>query len=59
MAARALAETTKLAQAGFGWAPFAVITSTVWPFLSTVRSGASLRSTLAATQWLPTPVCTA
>ena len=37
----------------------AVITSTVWPLESLVFSGASLRSTRAATARLPMSVCTA
>ena len=56
---RAFAVATKLAQEGFGCAPLAVMISTVWPLRSTVRSGTSRRSTFAATQRWPTPVCTA
>ena len=37
----------------------AVMTSTVCPLASRVLSGTSLRSTRAATAWLPTSVCTA
>ena len=59
IAERAFAVTTKFTHDGFGIAPFAVTISTVWPLRSTVRSGASRRSTLAATQRLPTSVCTA
>ena len=59
MALRALAETTKLTQAGLGWAPLAVMICTVWPLRSTVRKGVSRRSSLAATQRLPMSVCTA
>ena len=58
MAARALAVTTKFTQDGFGVAPLAVMISTVWPLRSGVRSGTRRRSTLAATQRLPTSVCT-
>ena len=56
---RALEVTTKLSQAGLGMPPGAVITSTVWPLLSGVDSGTSRWSTRAATQELPTEVCTA
>ena len=54
MLARALLVTTKLSQAGLGWAPGAVMISTVWPLRSAVRRGASRRSMRPATQVLPT-----
>ena len=59
MALRAFAVATKLTHEGLGVAPLAVMISTVWPLRSTVRSGVRRRSSLAATQRLPTSVCTA
>ena len=59
MEARAFAVATKFTQLGFGWAPLAVMTSTVWPFSIWVRRGTRRRSILAATHRLPTSVWTA
>ena len=56
--ANAFAVTTKFSQAGLGRAPGAVMISTVWPFSSAVRKDTSRRSIFAATQALPTSVCT-
>src|SRR3990167_5321658 len=58
MLLRALPETTKLSQAGFGCVPDAMI-STVCPLCSGSLNGASLRLMRHATQELPTSVCTA
>ena len=48
IAERALAVVTKVTQFGFGFAPRAVMISTVWPFSSAVRNGTSWRSILPA-----------
>ena len=58
-AVRAFAVATKFTHTGFGVAPRAVMISTVWPLRTSVRSGTRRRSIFAATQRLPTPVCTA
>ena len=56
MLERALPVTTKSSHTGLGRAPGAVMISTVWPLLSTLRRGARWRSILAATQVLPRSV---
>ncbi|MCY1181669.1 hypothetical protein D9M73_221830 [compost metagenome] len=56
---RALPETTKLSQAGFGRAPGALTISTVEPLCSGSDSGARRRLMRHAMQLLPTSVCTA
>ncbi len=59
MAVRALELTTNSSHCGLGVAERAVITSTVCPLASLVRSGTSFLSTREATARLPMSVCTA
>ena len=59
MAVRALELTTNSSHCGLGVAERAVITSTVCPLTSLVRSGTSFLSTREATARLPMSVCTA
>ena len=59
MCERALPVATYESHTGLGRACGSVTISTRLPLRSTVPSGTGSPSTLAATQWLPTSVCTA